>query len=323
MFRTELITSPYPQKIKLQNQLLLIGSCFSDNIGKILEINKFKVLINPFGVIYNPISIFSVLEKSLQKKELEASTFVQHQEIWHNYHFHSEVSALTMNDLQIKTVEKLNRVGEWLGATSCLMLTLGTAFAYRLKENGEIVANCHKIPAQYFDKELLTSQQIVAGFENLYQILPKNTAIILTVSPVRHLKETLPLNSVSKAVLRIACHELTEKFENVSYFPAFEYVIDDLRDYRFYEADMLHPTTQAIDYVFAKFAETYFDKPTQAFVEKWKKIYKSLQHHAFYPETKAHQQFLGNLLQQLMTIREIDVSQEIELVKQQMSGQSV
>ncbi len=318
MFRTELIANPYSQSINLQNTLLLMGSCFSDNIGKLLQINKFNALANPLGVVYNPLSIFYLLENSLQKKEFAANTFVQHQEVWYNYHFHSEISALKKEDLENKMSEKLTQVAQGLGANPFVVLTFGTAFAYRLRENGELVANCHKMPSQLFEKELLSAEQIVSAFEKLHEILPQNTPIILTVSPVRHLKETLSLNSVSKAVLRIACHQLTQKFENVSYFPAFEYVLDDLRDYRFYEADMLHPNAQAIDYVFSKFAETYFDAPTQTFLRKWEKIYKSLQHHAFYPETGTHQLFLKNLLQQLMAIQEIEVSSEIEFVKQQI-----
>lgn len=319
MFRTELTATPSKVKIDLQRPILLVGSCFSDSIGEILIENKFDALPNPFGVVYNPISIFNLLENSILKKSYDDNSFAQQNEIWYNYHFHSEVSALTKEELATKITEKMSRVGEWLAKEqSTLILTLGTAFVYSYIKNDEIVANCHKMPASLFEKQLLSQKQIIKAFEKLYGILPKNLHIILTVSPVRHIKDSIPLNAVSKSILRLVCHELSEQFENISYFPAYEYLIDDLRDYRFYDADMLHPNRQAIDYVFAKFGETYFDIGTQAFLKKWDKIHKSLHHSAFYSETKAHQQFLKNLLLQLQSITEIDVSEEINLVNEQL-----
>lgn len=319
MFRTELPDIPSKIKINLQNSILLMGSCFSDNIGEILLANKFDALPNPFGVVYNPISIFNLLENSLLKKNYQDNSFVQQHEIWYNYHIHSEISGLTKEDLNEKIMEKSTILAKHLESKQAtLILTFGTAFVYSLKENNEIVANCHKISSHFFEKQLLSTEQIIKAFEKLYNILPKDLHIILTVSPVRHIKDTIPLNSVSKAVLRLSCHQLAEQFSNVSYFPAFEYVIDDLRDYRFYEADMLHPNKQAIDYVFAKFSDTYFDTFTQVFLGKWEKIYKSLQHKPFYAQTKAHQIFLKKLLSALTSIKEVDVSAEIAAVEKQL-----
>lgn len=319
MFRTELLATQSKIKIDLQNPVLLIGSCFSDNIGEILVTNKFNAIPNPFGVVYNPLSIFNLLESSLLKKDYLDNSFTQQNEIWYNYHFHSEISALTKKGLNEKIVDRLAIVEKCFEEERLtLILTFGTAFAYSLIENGEIVANCHKMPSQLFQKQLLSSNQITSAFEKLYPLLPKDIAIVLTVSPVRHVKDTIPLNSVSKAVLRLCCHELAEQFENVSYFPAFEYVIDDLRDYRFYEVDMLHPNKQAINYVFDKFATTYFDVFTQEFLKKWEKIYKSLQHKPFYAQTKVHESFLKNLLSQLQSIKEVDVSQEIASLEKQL-----
>lgn len=319
MFRTELLATQSKIKIDLQNPILLIGSCFSDNIGEILITNKFNAIPNPLGVVYNPLSIFNLLESSLLKRDYHDNSFVQQNKIWYNYHFHSEISALTKEDLNEKIVDRLAIVEKCFEKKRLtLILTFGTAFVYSLIENGEIVANCHKMPAQLFEKQLLTPKQITTAFEKLYNILPKDLAIILTISPVRHIKDTIPLNSVSKAVLRLSCHELAEQFENVSYFPAFEYVIDDLRDYRFYEVDMLHPNRQAIDYVFGKFATTYFDRFTQEFLKKWEKIHKSLQHKPFYAQTEAHQTFLRNLLSQLQSIKEVDVRAEIANLEKQL-----
>lgn len=321
MFRTELTPTPNHTKITLQSSILLVGSCFSDNIGKQLQENKLDALPNPFGVIYNPISIFKLLENSILEREFPEESFIKREEIWQNYHFHSEVSALTKEGLARNIAKRQNKVSEWFGAinqSKFLLITFGTAFVYRLKSQNEIVANCHKMPAPLFEKQLLFPKQIIKEFENLYGILPKNLSIILTVSPVRHIKDTIQLNSVSKSVLRLVCHELSEQFENVSCFPAYELLIDDLRDYRFYEADMLHPNQQAIDYLFTKFTETYLDKASQAFLGKWQKIYKSLNHKAFYPETAAHQQFLKTLLFQLENITEVEVTEEIKAIRKQI-----
>jgi GSCFA family len=324
MFRTELSPAPSQVKINLKSPILLVGSCFSDQIGGRLQANKFDAMPNPFGVIYNPISIFKLLVYSILDRKQDRYSFVQRGEIWYNYHFHSEVSALEMNKLEQLLAVKQGRVGEWFAHTApmkkFLIITLGTAYVYQLKESGEVVANCHKMPAQLFEKQLLYPTQIIKEFEYLYGVLPKNLEIILTVSPVRHLKDTLPLNAVSKAVLRVACHELSQQFDNVHYFPAYELVLDDLRDYRFYEADMLHPNTQAIDYVFDKFANTFFDEATQLFVDKWEKIAKSLQHKPFFPETKEHQQFLRHLLAQLESMVEVEVEEEIEQVQRQLKA---
>jgi hypothetical protein len=321
MFRTELQVFPaYPQ-ISLQNPILLLGSCFSDNIGTLLKENKFTVLPNPFGVIYNPISIFNLLESSILGKPRLDDFFLQREEVWYHYDFHSEISTLKKEDLEKQILEKFKQVNHFFSfsnATTFLILTLGTAFVYELKGKEKIVANCHKMPSSLFEKRLLSPESIVKEFEKLYGILPKNLHILLTVSPVRHIKDTIPLNSVSKSVLRLACHQIAEEFENVSYFPAYELMIDDLRDYRFYEADMLHPNSQAITYIFHKFVEMYLDASAQTFLKKWEKIYKSLQHKPFYPHTSAHQQFLRHLLQQLEAITEVEVSEEIHRVKQQM-----
>lgn len=320
MFRTELNPIPSKVKIDLQKPILLVGSCFSDSIGEILVENKFDALPNPFGVVYNPLSIFNLLENTILEKKYENISFVEQNEIWYNYHFHSDISALTKEKLATKITEKISRVGEYFAKENItLIITLGTAFVYSLIKEDVIVANCHKMPASLFEKQLLSPKQIIKAFEKLYGILPPNMTVILTVSPVRHIKDSIPLNAVSKSVLRIVCHELSEQFENVSYFPAYEYLIDDLRDYRFYEADMLHPNRQAIDYVFAKFGETYFDTATQTFLKKWKQIHKSLHHRAFHSETKTHQQFLRNLLLQLQAITEVNVSREIDFVSKQLN----
>ncbi|MCU0391171.1 MAG: GSCFA domain-containing protein [Thermoflexibacter sp.] len=321
-FRTELPALTSPMRLTLQSPILFIGSCFAENIGNILKNNKFNVKINPFGTIYNPISIFQLLEYSMLNTPIDDRFYVQREEVWHHYYLHSEISALEKNTLAQQTSSALARVHSFLNPPTSikpvLIITLGTAFVYHLKNERQIVANCHKMPSELFDKKLLTPEEIVKGFEKLSQILPKNLPIILTISPVRHIKDTIPLNAVSKSILRLACHQIAEAFANVSYFPAFELMIDDLRDYRFYDSDMLHPNNQAIDYIFDYFSTTYLDTSALLFIKKWDKISKSLQHKPFHAHTFAHQQFLINLLAHLEAITEIDVSEEIAHVKAQI-----
>jgi hypothetical protein len=175
-----------------------------------------------------------------------------------------------------------------------------------------LVANCHKVPAKHFTKRLLSVEEIVESFEQL----PQNIKIVLTVSPVRHTKDTLPLNAVSKAVLRLACHQLAQKHPHVYYFPSYEIVTDELRDYRFYEADMLHPSAVAVDYIWRQFVTHCFAPDAQTFIDKWAKIQKALQHRPLQPNTEARRHFLQDLLRKLEGLRlEANVETEIESVK--------
>lgn len=314
--QTTLNILPAKTKISLQNPILLLGSCFSDEVGNLLESHKFNTYINPFGTIFNPISCFELLEICLLDKQLATETFVKDKELYFNYLLHSDFFAYQLADLQQDIENCKLTVKNFFNSQEqkVLIFTFGTAYIYELQEpeNAKIlVANCHKQPAKLFEKRLITVTEILSKFTTLYQLLPPNIEIILTVSPVRHLKDTLPLNAVSKAILRLVCHELTQKFENVSYFPSYELMNDELRDYRFYATDMLHPTPQAVEYIYEKFCQTYMSSQTLDFQHKWKKILQQLSHHSFHQETEAHQQFLQNLLHNLQAITEVDVSQEI------------
>src|SRR6185369_3638007 len=171
---------------------------------------------------------------------------------------------------------------------------------YRLKTSNEIVANCHKVPSINFTKSLLTETEIIESFQGFYAKLKSinpDCKIILTISPVRHLKDTLELNSVSKSMLRLSCHSIGNKFSDVEYFPAYEILLDDLRDYRFYKTDRLHPTEEAVEYIWEKFVSAYFDASSKEFIKEWKEIRKDLQHKAFHSQSENHQKFLKSLLQ--------------------------
>jgi hypothetical protein len=322
MFRTPVIPAKSSEKIELSHTLYLIGSCFSEHIGQKLSENKFNSLTNPFGVVYNPVSIFKLLVNTISENQLDERYIIQNQGIYRHFDFHSDISALDKNELlsQIKEAYKYSK--SYLLSSKWIILTLGTSIVYRHKRLNEIVSNCHKIPAGEFHKERLHPDEIVNAFQVFYDTLKnvnKSFNIILTVSPVRHLKDSLEINSISKSILRYVCEIISTSFPEVQYFPSFEIMMDDLRDYRFYETDMLHPNTSAIDYIWEAFLESYFDGETIEFVREWKKIRKALKHKAFYPDSKEHQQFIKNTLQQLQTFRgKVDISNEMKILEKQL-----
>jgi hypothetical protein len=321
-FRTSFKIEPISKPCRLKDTFITLGSCFSDTMGQQLTGHKFNALVNPFGTIYNPESIHKVLQYALTNKPPAEHTYVTAGDIVANYDFHSSHSDLKQADLEKKLTETIGITHYFLKEATWLMITYGTAWVYTRNDTGETVANCHKLPGNLFTKELLTQKKILDSFTSLYHNLKSfnpEIRIILTVSPVRHTKDTLPLNSVSKSVLRIACHTLSEQHNDIHYFPAYEILLDDLRDYRFYKSDMIHPTEEAEQYIWDKFIDAYFDSECKSFIEKWDTISLGLKHKPFHPSSKAHQEFLSELLSSLENMKSIvNVDQEMEWVKSQL-----
>ncbi len=323
-FRTELKVVPADAGMDLESRILTLGSCFSDAIGERLADHKLKILVNPFGVIYDPESIHRALAYAIHKPPLPEHTFVYHQEFHRNFNFHSTFISSRKEDLLKRLADTVDTVHDFLSQADWLLLTYGTSWVYRRKDTGEIVANCHKMPSSFFTQSLFSVDAVAESFAGFFQQLknfnPK-IKVVLTVSPVRHLKDTLERNSVSKSVLRVACHQLATTHEDVEYFPAYEIMMDDLRDYRFYKRDMLHPTEQAEDYIWEKFRERYFSPSLEDFVRRWAEIQSALRHRPFHPTSQAHQQFLRATLKKLEALKTtVDVEQEINLIRQQMEG---
>jgi hypothetical protein len=317
-FRTELTPTPAPVKFGLQSPALLVGSCFANHIGSRLAQAKFPVVVNPFGTIFNPISLVHLLETAWAGGELPEHLYAQRDGLHFHYWLPTTFASPEPVALRAQAHDALAHVGEWLRQPAqplFLLLTLGTAWAYALP-SGDLVANCHKMPASLFAKRLLAVDEISQAILRLLHLLPTDTQAVLTVSPVRHLKDTLPLNAVSKATLRLACHQVASQWPQATYFPAFELLTDDLRDYRFYTPDLLHPTEQAIDYIFDKFLTTYLDAPAQAWVAKWAKLQTALLHRPLHMGTVQHRHFLTHLLRQLAAVSEVDVSPEMAQVRQ-------
>lgn len=322
MFRTSVKPEVSPVKIQLGQSILMMGSCFSEHIGKILSDHKFRVLNNPYGIIYNPVSIFKLLHGAMLKRPVDEGWIINSQGVYRHFDFHSDISAMDKESLLEKIEDVNTQTCNSLAGSDWLIITLGTAIVYRHKKLNNIVGNCHKIPAREFNKERLLPEDILESFKSFYsnlQVVNKRFRIILTVSPVRHIRDSLETNSLSKSILRYACNLITESYDQVDYFPSYEIMMDDLRDYRFYEKDMLHPSSTAIDYIWESFQECYFDKDTKAFIREWKKIRNALQHRPFYPESREHQEFIRKTIEQIRGFEKIvDITSELDLLHKQL-----
>lgn len=323
-FRTELHLPPQAPPLSLQSRVLTLGSCFAEVIGQKMQQYKVDSLVNPFGTIYNPLSLFKLLEAALDPEQEFRGELVERDGLWYAYDLHSAYAAPSRPALLARVREGLQQTHDFLRQADLVILTFGTAVGYIHRESGQLVANCHKIPQRAFHKTLLSLPDMEAAFSGLQaRLLQLNPALrlLLTLSPVRHLKETLEGNSVSKALLRVLCHQLQQQYPGVQYFPAYELLLDDLRDYRFYKADLIHPTEVAETYIWEKFRAAYFNGPFQLFSSEWDKIRQALAHRPFQPGSAAHRQFLHHTLLKLQQLhQQVDCSAEIAQVKNQLSA---
>jgi hypothetical protein len=274
---------------------MLLGSCFTENIGNKLSINGFETLINPFGILYNPFSICSSLNRIIDLKFLVSEDLVKVNEIWYSYEHHGVFRDVNSDNL-LQTINLgITKANIFLKETNWLIITLGTAWIFFLKENSKILGNCHKLNPQLIDKRLLTVDEIVENTSltiNKIRKINPNIKIILTVSPIRHWKQGYRENLISKSALHIATDQICKTTNNCSYFPAYEIVMDELRDYRFYQADMLHPTEVAVDYIWEKFSTHLFSDETMQLCKDYSKLYSMKQHKAFNPESQGYKHHL-------------------------------
>jgi len=272
-----------------------------------LEDLKFSVLQNPNGILFDPVSVCKSLVSYIQNKQYTEDDLFELNEVWHSWHHHSRFSNINKKEALRIINESQQSAYEFLKEVDWIIITLGSSFSYRLIKTtktskalssegfGEAVANCHRAPAQWFNRHLLEIDEVISALDNCYHQLinfnPKLN-IIFTVSPVRHIRDGVIDNNRSKARLIEAVHHIINKFDRLYYFPAYELVIDVLRDYRFYDIDMVHPNYMATEFVLEKFAETCIDDESQQLMQEIKKITIARKHRAFQPETKSHQQFL-------------------------------
>ena len=294
-FTTQIPILKHENNISHKDKIMLLGSCFTENIGNKLSINGFETLINPFGILYNPFSICSSLNRIIDLKFLVSEDLVKVNEIWYSYEHHGVFRNENSNNL-LQTINLgITKANIFLKETNWLIITLGTAWVFFLKENSKILGNCHKLNPQLIDKRLLTVDEIVENTSltiNKIRKINPNIKIILTVSPIRHWKQGYRENLISKSALHLATNQICTSEKDCSYFPAYEIVMDELRDYRFYQADMLHPSEIAVDYIWEKFATHLFSDTTINLCKDYSRLHSMKQHKAFNPESQGYKNHL-------------------------------
>ncbi|MGB7392858.1 MAG: GSCFA domain-containing protein [Pricia sp.] len=325
--QTQIPLDQAANQIGYDNQLLLLGSCFVENMGKKLEYFKFRQLRNPFGILFHPLAIEQLVSGAVREEFYSESDIFQHDGLWHCFDAHSELSDPSSENLLASLNDGLKATRKQISKASHIIITLGTAWVYKHLDSGGIVANCHKVPQKEFSKELLPIAEIAASLRRSIQLMQSvnpNVLIIFTLSPVHHLKDGFIQNQRSKAHLISAVHqvmqdlgtssdraadqtnsELTEPKTNglPVYFPSYEIIMDELRDYRFYERDMLHPNQLAIDYIWEKFRHVWISKDAQPTMEKVEEIRKGLRHLPFHPESEQHLTFRKSLETKIFNLK--------------------
>lgn len=299
-FRTTVPAPDFPFCIDHQSKMVLLGSCFAEEIGSRLSENKFRAHINPFGILFNPFSIMNALERMLNHRLYKPEDLLHANDTWvsldHHGRFNQPDQQTTLDGINASLVAGRERLIE----ANVVFITLGSAWIYEHINQKHIVANCHKIPNTFFEKKLLTYQETHLILRHIPLLLASKglqTQVVFTVSPVRHWKDGAIGNQRSKAQLISAVHQVVEEFENCHYFPAYEIVMDDLRDYRFYASDMLHPNSQAVDYVWEKFQQGFFKDETRIICNELKAVVQAASHRPVDPESNAFQRFLRKQLE--------------------------
>ncbi len=288
---TELDLSPHKKPANYHQRVMTIGSCFSDHIGTKLCNHNIPVIVNPLGITFNPISLSKALSRSIKRDLIEINDLQSCQGLYAHFDFHGKFNNPEKNVCYQSINRSISTAHEFIDkGIDYLIITLGTAFVYKHRSTEKIVNNCHKLPSDQFDRKLLNVDQIVASLsDSINDIITINpeAEVIFTVSPVRHIRDGIVNNARSKAILVEACHQLCEAFSCVNYFPSYEIMMDVLRDYRFYHSDMIHPSDQAVDYIWDKFYQWFYDDKSQQFIKESEKINKMKAHRILHPETES------------------------------------
>ena len=284
--------------IDYHSRILLLGSCFSENIGNKLSYFKFQSKQNPFGILFHPKAIENLISRAIKEELYTEKELTFNNERWHCFDAHSSISAVAKNVLLTNLNSALIHTKKQLKEATHVFITLGTSWVYRYLETNTIVANCHKIPQKEFSKELLSVAEISRTLEQCIALLKsinKTVSVTFTVSPVRHLKDGFIENTRSKAHLIAAIHTVINSENNTYYFPSYEIVMDELREYRFYNEDMLHPNTTAINYIWEKFVSSWFSREAQDIMQEVETVQRGISHKPFNEKSEQHQQFLKKL----------------------------
>lgn len=300
--KVPLTKSQYP--ITYQSEVVSLGSCFAENIGEKFEYFKFKITTNPFGIIFNPISIERLVERAVNQQLFAEKDIFFHNDLWHSFELHSALSHPEKTVFLDQLNQIVRQFHRQLRQASHVIITYGTSWVYRHRTSGELVANCHKVPQKEFTKEILSPETIRHSIQNTMALIQKGNPkvqFIFTISPVRHLKDGFAENQRSKAHLITALHHLSLGIDQ--YFPSYEIMMDELRDYRFYAEDLLHPSQIAIDYIWERFLENHISIHCIGTMQDVSTIQKGLTHRPFNPNTASHQQFLNTLNQKIIKLQ--------------------
>ncbi len=323
-FRLEFSPKTAERKITHEDVIFLVGSCFSENLGEKLSSQKFNILQNPHGILFNPFSITDTIKKSCNNSSIGTGDLFSLNDAWHSWSQHSRFSHPIVDDAVAGINRSTAAAHQFLKKSTVVLITLGSAFAYELTAEaplfaaGKIAANNHKAPASWFTRKLLPQQEIKSLMKDCIQDLRRlnsSIEIIFTVSPVRHLREGFIENNRSKSLLLSVVHELCETEANIGYFPAYELVIDDLRDYRFYAEDMVHPNYTATNYVWKKFQDVYFSEETKRLIKQIAEINLAVAHRPFNAASEGHKKFRSLTLEKIHNLvaanSGIDFSEEL------------
>lgn len=319
-FRTQVIIPTPHFRLTHSTNLMLLGSCFSENIGRKLLDNKFQAKVNPFGIAFNPLSVATVVRRLLANENFGENDLVFHNNVFQSFLHHGSFSHHDKTECLKNISETFSDAADYILKTDVFLITFGTAYVYKLKPTGQVVANCHKFPADTFVRERLSVEEIVNEWTDIIAkllVVNPSAKLIFTVSPIRHWKDGAHENQISKSILHLAIETLQEKFtSSIFYFPAYEIVLDELRDYRFFAEDMMHPSSVAVDYIWERFGETFFSKETAEINSEWQQISRALNHRALNEKSASHQLFLQQTGQKLIKFQtnhpQIDCKQEIK-----------
>lgn len=314
-------------EINHSDKIMVLGSCFAQNMGEILSSKKIRCDINPFGILYNPFSILKALKEIEENKTYCLNNLLFDGRLWHSWMHHSSFSSADAKECCDNINKRINFAHENLHNLDYMIITWGSAYVYYLAESDEkiIVGNCHKQKDSMFKRARVDENDIVDGYVEMVDRLREknpNLKIILTVSPIRHIKDGLHGNQISKSILLLAAEKLCEKRDNIFYFPSYEIMMDELRDYRFYADDMVHPSSLAIEYIWMKFSQTFFSSQTTKIIKEWECIEKALSHRPFDSTSPAHHKFLSQIVLKINAIKEkypyFEIKKEIEQCQAQL-----
>ncbi|WP_421808780.1 GSCFA domain-containing protein [Flagellimonas sp.] len=308
--QTQIPLLPSDNPIDYQSRVVLFGSCFVENMGEKLDYFKFPLFQNPFGILFHPLAIANLVERALEEKFYRQEEIFEQDGIWRCFDAHSDLRSASSEELLQLLNQQLKDTKTWLETSSHIIITLGTAWVYEHTSTGKMVANCHKVPQKQFAKKLMSVAEIGASLQHIIALVQEvnpKTEIIFTISPVRHLKDGFVENQRSKAHLITAVHSVLSsraKSRELSYFPAYEIMMDELRDYRFYRTDMVHPNPLSVDYIWEKFKSVWISDSVYPVMDKVEAIQKGSLHRPFNPDSQAHKKFKTSLRTKITYLQE-------------------